>query len=976
MAEDNSGSFQFPWPTFIAAIGALGGLVWYLGPLNSDRPTGSIGKIAFKPPNYQDVDSRLWQDPLDSAMAAAQEDAKGDPLDWLGPIASSLGLKKPTEHRPELELERSPGSQTLLAVMLEPGNYADSVERRRRERYAVVNGLNQADYAPIDSMHIGYLERDDWQAIEPAPKPGAPALSPRTLIVPFEWFKKEGHPDDRVLVLWLDEGEFADAPLPRLQELFEWITKTLTFSQIKLIGPRGSSTLKQMIDGAPPGTNLNVDLWKNVEVFSPSATVPQGIMDLAGKSTDATGSGPQPFPLRLHRTVADDYDVCAAMSDELKKRRVKVRSENTAIIGEWDTLYGRSLLVSFMAAVRGGRGKLEDAYHECTGEKAPSPSEFTPFLCSYLRGVDGRTSRLPDQKKDSKTGSGGDTEPKSSNPLNFLEPTSEAPEGDYQFDYLRRLSGDLERFDRQDRLEHGYAGGGLQVIGILGSDVYDKLIILQALRPRFPDAIFFTTDLDARLGNHAEWKWAHNLVVASSYGLELCGQFQQDSPPFRDSNQTATYLATMAAMGVDGLPGVDELNRQPVTLFEIGRSGPYYFGAAPIPGVEIPKSVQPGADDPLAWWHGVHKIGAILCVILAVIVARIVRAFPAGGNLREILMLEQVGVIWRSDRLKVRPWARVTVTAVATIGIVLLLIAIGTQTPLTGLPLAWFEGISIWPSELIRAAASILGAYLMFRGWRKLEASNDDLDKTYQGKLGTTLEATWQDYKLRSSSSSRWRRVAVMLVAYILFTFVLFFTFGLPKTPTRGFISFVAAIVTLIIVTLVFGLLTFFVVDATGTAKHCIRKAATDELHAMVPHHLLNELNFVASLTKPVTNLIYYPFFMLTLMIVSRLSIFADWTWPWSIILIFVINSFWAIYAAHVLRRCAEETRQRAIDQLHEQAASIPGKAEVLDRTIAQIKELGDGAFASFLNNPVISAVLLPFAAALFTVLPGISKGG
>ena len=34
---------------------------------------------------------------------------------------------------------------------------------------------------------------------------------------------------------------------------------------------------------------------------------------------------------------------------------------------------------------------------------------------------------------------------------------------------------------------------------MLGSDVYDKLLILQALRPAFPRAVFFTTDLNARL---------------------------------------------------------------------------------------------------------------------------------------------------------------------------------------------------------------------------------------------------------------------------------------------------------------------------------------------------------------------------------------------------------------------------------------------------------------------------------------------
>ena len=48
---------------------------------------------------------------------------------------------------------------------------------------------------------------------------------------------------------------------------------------------------------------------------------------------------------------------------------------------------------------------------------------------------------------------------------------------------------------------------GFKAIGVLGSDVYDKLLILQALKQNFPHAIFFTTDLDARLFPPREIQW-------------------------------------------------------------------------------------------------------------------------------------------------------------------------------------------------------------------------------------------------------------------------------------------------------------------------------------------------------------------------------------------------------------------------------------------------------------------------------------
>ena len=47
-------------------------------------------------------------------------------------------------------------------------------------------------------------------------------------------------------------------------------------------------------------------------------------------------------------------------------------------------------------------------------------------------------------------------------------------------------------------------------IGLLGADVYDKMMILRALRPEFPAAVFFTNNYDAhferprQLGRHAQ----------------------------------------------------------------------------------------------------------------------------------------------------------------------------------------------------------------------------------------------------------------------------------------------------------------------------------------------------------------------------------------------------------------------------------------------------------------------------------------
>ena len=114
--------------------------------------------------------------------------------------------------------------------------------------------------------------------------------------------------------------------------------------------------------------------------------------------------------------------------------------------------------------------------------------------------------------------------------------------------------------------EHLQSDKKLKAVGLLGSDVYDKLELLKALRPLPPDAVFFTNNLDARFAHPEEWNETHNLVVVSAFDLEipieqpilvmqpklngqgLACRLPDDHgvhvPPFRDSYQTALFAAT------------------------------------------------------------------------------------------------------------------------------------------------------------------------------------------------------------------------------------------------------------------------------------------------------------------------------------------------------------------------------------------------------------------------------------------------
>ena len=131
------------------------------------------------------------------------------------------------------------------------------------------------------------------------------------------------------------------------------------------------------------------------------------------------------------------------------------------------------------------------------------------------------------------------------------------------------MKEDNARWQRED-------GSGIRAIGLLGSDIYDKLMILRALRPQFPDAVFFTNNYDAHFERRDDWDVTHNLVIASPFGSTVPDIYieQRHIPPFRDNNQTSMYLGTLVATGRMTEQEAEYLSWQS-RIFEISRRGAY-----------------------------------------------------------------------------------------------------------------------------------------------------------------------------------------------------------------------------------------------------------------------------------------------------------------------------------------------------------------------------------------------------------------
>jgi hypothetical protein len=157
-----------------------------------------------------------------------------------------------------------------------------------------------------------------------------------------------------------------------------------------------------------------------------------------------------------------------------------------------------------------------------------------------------------------------------------------------------------ERVAESQRASHGR----IKAIGIMASDTHDKLLLLQALRTRFTNLPFFTTDADARLFHPAVQEWTRNLIVGSAYGLVLAEDLQGSTPPFRDVYQSSAYLATLFALQVADSPEqvralqnkAKEWTRH-AELFEVGKSRLVRLCPAKAQRSIMSGSIWPVSDD-------------------------------------------------------------------------------------------------------------------------------------------------------------------------------------------------------------------------------------------------------------------------------------------------------------------------------------------------------------------------------------------
>lgn len=953
------------------------------------------------------------------------------------PEHSLSRIKKRIDSNSTLMLQKSQDVNTplhILLTMVRDGISAEDHERRLRNRYAMLTALHSSGLVPEDSMHIQYfrlpwIERNELEKIvhdeySRIPKIGEDCnCISEPLIVPYEWFEKEElylsrisdkKADDRpehVLLVWLAESAFSHRPLTRLAQVIAALSPAYSNSvRIDMIGPSHSGTLRTMLSEVEDiydsndevGGSYFVDvnrMLKGLTIFSPWSTASPALLvkewprkdpnqDSQSRMQDSLSQMYEAIPNQFKKIdvkfvgmIGSNDLLVKELINELRRRGVDVIPKNKggkghqlALISEWDTFYGNAFPLTFatmmenIKAETGEPNSWRDYTKDLNRRKHSSDSNFPGNLhtYSYLRGIDGR---LPESK--SSEGEKSNDNSQDTSKLTFTKGL-ELPTGRSQLDYIRRLTQKLS-----DKYEY-FGHNKLKAIGVVGSDVYDKLVLLQALREQFSDMIIFTIDIDARMMHHEQLKWTRNVIVASNYGLELPESYQsgRNKPragslsPFRDNYQTSLFLACRTALTPRGSNG--DLHRgtsmealikiiSKPQLFEIGRNG----------AVNLTVSDKSMWEDmwrrlPHNWWSVLKAIVIQMVLILVVIVFCILMVAIISPGAKEILPL-----------ISIRRWdwngigAKLLVLAViGFIGIV-----ICDHYRGGGEPFSLNAGVSIWPGEILRLIAVILGASLLLRLVNKLKESGiklaekfsleplgseserqrasfrerlkshfswNSMEKYYGCvfvsdwmpgvETGVNAQKLWNDYLVEGKWRYRFLRSVPMALAYMVLSGAVVYIFGRPNTPFRGNVSFIVNNIILGLSSVYMVILIFFVVDATYL---CLGRFTGPliKLHTVWPDGAMEDfkgdsemetddfselldVRFVTKLTEDIGKMIYWPFIVLGVMVAARFPYFDNWNFPISLIITYSIPSIYLIICANKLQRTAKEVRAKALDYL------------------------------------------------------------
>ena len=307
-------------------------------------------------------------------------------------------------------------------------------------------------------------------------------------------------------------------------------------------------------------------------------------------------------------------------------------------------------------------------------------------------------------------------------------------------------------------------------------------------------------------------------------------------------------------------------------------------------------------------------------------------------------------------------------------------------------PFAFWEGVSMWPTEAIRYIALVLAFHffmevLKFPQELKTKLSNsfalslsgeknapeNDVISGRKFLKGRVLIHEWMEKIMHAGlKNSFW------FVVWLIVVIGLILCFGATNTPYRGDWVWWLDKVLSVFWVVVFNLLLIWVLGIVIRLADAIQKINDNENGVVWPDavclwyrdtleiNMVNLHNWVTvrvigELTEQVSKLLLYPFVVVALLILSRYSYFDKWVMQPGLQVMFCLVVAALVWCDYRLKSVAVEAKNTAIKQLKRrmilQGDNDQGKR--LEKLVAMTEEYAADAYKPFLQRPLFLGLLV-----------------
>lgn len=962
------------WSTFalVAALvaGAWGSALYFDAPLESQRPS-SPSTMPEVPQHRQFPFARLWQDPLHAVYAhwnAADRTRESIPFITNAAVCDRDALR--------------------LLVMMPGTPYSNDRETRRRQRHAVVTALTHKDFVPSDEMRLRYFRAPPFQdfsattATDPSNDPTLVAYETYEPAVESE--PAVGSEQSRwasVVVFWLNAEDFLQYPLHKVSALvaaLDWRRCPDSGNPTTvLLGPPSSGVLRAMLEEPEEAPAAVTDFLRKIardgqqeqqveslassardargalRVFSSRATIPVERLcrpdDVQCRAADTAAYVTRRLRVEsFHSTIADDGRVLETILRELVDRgacKVKGDSPRVAIVSEQDTLYGRLL-----------SGVAEHAAEQ-VGKQEGCQIQITEY--GYLQGVDGESLGVEGPTRQEETALGVAAADRARAILFSSGGGLEQSFGEPQLDYVRRLS---------ERLEDE-SNTSLVAIGVFGNDLYDKLLILQALRESHPGVVFFTTDMDARLLMSAVRRRTWNLIVGSAYGL---WRHSEPTVTFRDSYQAALFAAVQQAFDLETHDAPEP------KLFEISRTG----------------VVSLDSQD-RDWEKTVYLLTplAALAVFAAVMFRRQWEKTARARRLRYKLVaifsaVAAVGLFvfiqYCLPRQEPRPlFDGVSAVPMVTLQITTIFFAVAVVAFASGrMRHALFHVAECLQKEepdcglkAMRAAVRDLwtGKWTVrdVLSWRSISESLVSTWKYEIAKSDKQIKAAdlWSDLWYYSRWGRRCARIFAVLLVGLLLRKVYFANVRLEQpllgqaVTVPGWVEWMLPIMVFWAISYCRDTLSMWLAFIRAVGHFNVTGGQMEDSHmrSIAAARGRWSMDLLVRCTDLIGPVVVLPLILMVLLLLSRSTTFEGWNWTAPLVVFHVGLAVYILFIAVEFQREASHARAAVLDRLREERFGAEvGELTEIKNVMEYIRSRRDGAFVSWTQHPILKALALP----------------